>query len=104
MFVGSNRGAGPYGVPYRSITPKAEECTNLIVPVCFSARLIGYALGRMEPWFMVLGESAGVAAATAVTQNVAVQEIDVPQLRAKLRGLGQIINPADAPQKPSKKK
>jgi hypothetical protein len=54
--------AGPYAISYRAITPKAAECENLLVPVCLSASHIAYGSIRMEPVFMVLGESAGVAA------------------------------------------
>jgi hypothetical protein len=92
MFIGSNRGTGvPFGVPYRAITPRQEECENLLVPVCFSASYIAYAAARMEPVFMLAGESAGVAAAQAVRAGKAVQAVDVPALQARLRELGQIL-------------
>ena len=70
MFIGGARGTGrPYAVPYRAITPQAEECSNLLVPVCFSASYIAYASARMEPVFCILGESSGVAAAQAVRES-----------------------------------
>jgi hypothetical protein len=99
MFLGGSKGTGkPYAVPYRSITPKAEECTNLLVPVCFSASYIAYASARMEPVFCVLGESAGVAAATAVRESKDVQAIDVAALQSRLRERGQVLSwpPAEA--------
>jgi len=92
MFLGGGRGTGcPYPVPYRSITPKAEQCTNLLVPVCFSASYIAYASARMEPVFCVLGESAGVAAAQAIRDGVPVQSVDVKRLQARLLQRGQIL-------------
>jgi len=92
MFIGGNRGTGvPYGVPYRAITPREDQCVNLLVPVCFSASYIAYASARMEPVFMVLGESAGMAAAQALDEQAAVQNINVARLQASLRARGQII-------------
>lgn len=74
----------PYPIPYRSIVPQAEECSNLLVPVCLSASHIAFGSIRMEPVFMVLGQSAGLAAVQAIDDNVAVQDIDVPKLQRKL--------------------
>lgn len=92
MFVGGSQGTGhPYPIPYRAITPKAEDCSNLIVPVCFSASYIAYASARMEPVFCVLGESAGVAASMAVKANSSVQSVDVTALRRRLAERGQVL-------------
>ena len=92
MFVGGARGTGhPYPVPYRAITPKAEECGNLLVPVCFSATYIAYASARMEPVFCLLGESAGVAAAQSIKAGVTVQKLDVAALRTRLLERGQVL-------------
>ena len=78
-------GFGPYPVSYRAIVPKKEECSNLLVPVCLSASHIAYGSIRMEPVFMVLGQSAAIAAAEAVDAHSAVQDIDVDQLQEQLR-------------------
>ena len=86
--------AGPYPVAYRSIVPRRGECENLVVPVCLSASHIAYGSVRMEPVFMVLGESAAVAAALAIEAACPVQEIDVARLRERLRADGQVL---DAP-------
>ena len=92
MFVGGSLGTGhPYPIPYRAITPKADQCGNLLVPVCFSASYIAYASARMEPVFCVLGESAGVAAAKAVKAGTSVQDVDAAPLRQRLLERGQIL-------------
>lgn len=93
MFIGGPKGTGhPYPVPYRSITPKAEQCENLLVPVCFSATYIAYASARMEPVFAVLGESSGVAAAQAIKAKQTVQQVDVTKLQSRLKERGQILS------------
>ena len=92
MFLGGARGTNhPYPMPYRAIVPKVAECSNLIVPVCFSASYIAYASARMEPVFCVLGESAGVAAVQALRDSIAVQQIDITRLQHRLRARGQIL-------------
>ncbi len=78
-------GFGPYPIAYRSITPKKEECTNLLVPVCLSATHIAYGSIRMEPVFMVLAQSAAVAAGMAIDGNGVVQDIAVEQLQKTLK-------------------
>ena len=104
MFVGGAKGTGhPYPVPYRSIVPKSAECTNLIVPTCFSASFIAYASARMEPVFCVLGESSGVAAAHAIRAKTDVQSIDVPKLQARLLERGQVIEWTAPPPEAKKK-
>ena len=72
---------GPYPISYRALLPKASECTNLLVPVCLSASHIAFGSIRMEPVFMVLGQSAGVAASLAIDNNTGVQGIDVDRLK-----------------------
>lgn len=80
---------GIYKIPYRAITPERHECGNLLVPVCISASHIAMTSIRMEPVWMILGESAGVAASMAVKAGIAVQDVDYGQLRKKLQGLHQ---------------
>lgn len=77
-------GFGPYPVSYRSIVPKKNECTNLVVPVCLSASHIAYGSIRMEPVFMVLGQSAATAACMAIDSNSSIQDVDVKQLQKTL--------------------
>lgn len=77
-------GFGPYPIAYRSLVPKASECGNLLVPVCLSATHIAFGSIRMEPVFMVLGQSAATAAVMAIDDKVNVQSVSVPELQAKL--------------------
>lgn len=79
------RGFPPYPISYRALTPKQNECTNLLVPVCLSASHIAYGSIRMEPVFMVLGQSAAIAASMAIDDNVPVQNVNVEKLQEKLR-------------------
>ena len=74
-------GFPPYPVSYRSLTPKRSECQNLLVPVCLSSSHIAYGSIRMEPVFMVLGESAAIASSMAIDENVPVQSINVKELK-----------------------
>ncbi|KAA6341843.1 hypothetical protein EZS27_010387 [termite gut metagenome] len=78
-------GFEPYPVAYRSITPKQSGCRNLLVPVCLSATHIAYGSIRMEPVFMVLGQSAAVAASMAIDTRKDVQQIDLKKLQQQLK-------------------
>jgi hypothetical protein len=84
-------GVRPYQIPYRCVTPKRAECDNLLVPVALSASHVTYGSIRMEPQFMILGHSCGVAAALALRQNCAVQEVPMAALQEKLRAQGQVL-------------
>lgn len=77
-------GFPPYPVSYRAITPKRTEASNLLVPVCVSASHIAYGSIRMEPVFMVLGQSAAVAACLAIDKNIPVQEVAVEEIKSVL--------------------
>jgi hypothetical protein len=85
-------GVRPYPISYRSIRPKADECTNLLVPVCLSASHIAFGSIRMEPVFMVLGQSAATAAVHAIEENTTVQGIDYDKLKARLIVDGQVLD------------
>jgi len=82
----------PYQLPYRAILPKRAECDNLLVPVCLSASHVALSSVRVEPTWMVLGQSAGVAAALAAKSNVAVQELPLPELQQHLRDAKQVLD------------
>lgn len=84
-------GFKPYPISYKSLVPKKEECVNLIVPVCLSATHIAFGSIRMEPVFMVLGQSAAIAASLAIDNNVSVQDVGYRKLESVLLKEGQRI-------------
>lgn len=84
-------GFSPYPISYRSIVPKKSECSNLFAPVCLSASHIAFGSIRMEPVFMVLGQSAATAASHAIAERKSVQDIDFEKLRARLIADKQIL-------------
>ncbi len=90
-----------YPVSYKSIVPKKSECANLLVPVALSASHVAFGSIRMEPVFMILGQSAATAAAIAIDDSVAVQDVNYPKLRQRLLKDRQIL---EAPAEPAKKK
>ncbi len=85
-------GFKPYPISYRSIVPKAEDCKNLLVPVCLSASHIAFGSIRMEPVFMVLGQSAATAAAIAIDKKISVQEVPYESLKDQLLKDKQRLN------------
>ena len=93
----------PYPVSYRAIVPHERECANLLVPVAVSASHIAFGSIRMEPVFMLLGQSAATAAALALDAKTSVQAVDYAALRTRLLAAGQklIWTP---PAKPEAKK
>ncbi|MFO0930947.1 MAG: FAD-dependent oxidoreductase [Gemmataceae bacterium] len=82
---------GPYQISYGALVPKRGQCDNLLVPVCVSSSHIAFGSIRMEPVFMVLGQSAATAAALAIDGGTAVQEVAYPKLRARLLRDGQVL-------------
>lgn len=84
-------GFPPYPISYRAILPRKREAENLLVPVCLSATHIAYGSVRMEPVFMILGQSAGTAVALAAASNAAVQDVPYQTLRRELLASGQIL-------------
>lgn len=81
----------PYSIGYDAIVPKASECSNLLVPVCLSSSHIAYGSVRMEPVFMILGESAATAAALAIDGKVSVQKVPYAKLKESLLHQKQIL-------------
>ncbi len=84
----------PYEIAYGALVPKREQVQNLLVPVCVSSSHIAFGSIRMEPVFMILGQSAATAAAMAIDRGLAVQDVPYADLRARLLEDGQIMEVA----------
>jgi hypothetical protein len=89
--------APPYQIGLGAILPVREECTNLLVPVCVSCSHIAYGSIRMEPVFMILGQSAAALACLAVEEGRGIHEIPYAMLREKLLEDGQVLDEPDQP-------
>ncbi|GAB3012690.1 hypothetical protein GCM10027284_35410 [Cyclobacterium sediminis] len=85
----------PYEIAYGSLVPKADEIQNLVVPVAVSASHIAFGSIRMEPVFMILGQSAATAAVMSIDKDISVQELPYSELKAKLLEDGQVLTVAD---------
>jgi lysophospholipase L1-like esterase len=82
---------GPYQIAYGALVPKRGQCDNLLVPVCVSSSHIAFGSMRMEPVFMILGQSAATAAAIAIDAGSPVQAVSYEELRQRLLKDGQIV-------------
>ena len=82
---------GPYQISYDALVPKPDDCSNLLVPVCVSSSHIAFGSIRMEPVFMILGQSAATAAVLAIDENTSVQDVDYDKLRKRLLADGQVL-------------
>jgi hypothetical protein len=87
---------GPYEIAYGALVPKKGQGENLLVPVCVSTSHIAFGSIRMEPVFMILGQSAATAAVLAIEGNTTVQDVPYPRLRERLLKDGQILEYATA--------
>jgi hypothetical protein len=86
---------GPYPISFGAILPKKPQCSNLLVPVAVSSSHLAYGSIRMEPVFMILGQSAATAAVMAIDSDGAVQDVPYPELRARLLADGQVLKLPD---------
>jgi hypothetical protein len=80
-----------YSIDYGAILPKEKECSNLLVSVCVSSSHIAYGSIRMEPVFMILGQSAAMAAAMAIDKKIPVQQLSYVELEKALLAAGQVL-------------
>jgi hypothetical protein len=83
---------GPYEIAYGSLVPKRGQTENLLVPVCVSSSHIAFGSIRMEPVFMILGQSAATAAVMAIDAKIAVQDVPYAKLKERLLKDGQILS------------
>lgn len=90
--VPNTRNGYPYQIPYRSILPRRTDCTNLLVPVAVSASHVAYSSIRVEPTWMAIGQSAGIAAALAAQGGFPVQDVVYSTLRVRLLAQGQVLD------------
>jgi hypothetical protein len=95
-FNNQSWGIFAHEVPYRAITPKREQCGNLLVPVCLGSSHVAYGSIRMEPVFMILGQSAALAAILAIETKDDVQAISYPELKRRMLAQGQILSRKEA--------
>jgi hypothetical protein len=85
-----------WSIPYRAITPRESEASNLLVPVAASATHVAYSSARVEPQYMIMGNAAGTAAVLARDRGLPVQRISVAELQARLRTQGAVLtDPGD---------
>ncbi len=92
LHINGTRHGHPYQVPYRSLTPKRAQCVNLLVPVCLSSSHVALSSIRVEPTWMMLGQSAGVAAAVALKKKTDVQDVSYAQLKERLLKQKQVVD------------
>jgi len=90
----------PYPISYRSIVPRSGECDNLLVTFAVSASHTAFGSIRMEPVFMMISQSAAAAAALAIDDRVAVQQVDYAKLAQQLKAGGQMLEWADSAERP----
>lgn len=81
-----------YQIPYRSLTPKPAECTNLLVPGAASFTHVAFCTLRLESVWMITGHAAGIAAAMAVKSDAEVQKVPLADLQNKLRAQKQVVD------------
>ena len=82
----------PYQIDLGSLLPERKQCLNLLVPVCVSCSHIAFGSIRMEPVFMILGQSAGTIASMAIDKKSAIQEVQYDEIKTRLESDGQILN------------
>jgi hypothetical protein len=85
----------PYQIAFGAIVPKHDEIKNLVVPLAVSASHIAFGSIRMEPVFMILGQSGATAAVMALDKGVTIQNISYEDLKTQLVKDGQVLTLED---------
>ena len=85
------RAPKPYQIDLGSIIPKGDECSNLLIPVCVSCSHIAFGSIRMEPVFMILGQSAGTVASLALKSKKNIHDLTYDEIKKQLISDGQIL-------------
>lgn len=85
----------PYQIDLGTILPKKEQCSNLLVPVAVSSSHIAFGSIRMEPVFMILGQSAGTLVSMALEKNIGIHDVSYPEFRERLLADGQVLEKGD---------
>ena len=90
-FVFGGNSWKPFGISYRSLVPRKTECTNIITPTCLSSSHIAFGAIRLEWTFMIIAQSAAIAADLCLQHRSAVQDVPEAALQDRLRTAGQIL-------------
>ena len=91
VYMKGRKHGYPFHIPYRAITPQAAECDNLLVPVALSCTHVAISSIRVEPTWMILGHSAGIAAALAAKGGTEVQKLDYADFKVRLLAQHQAL-------------
>lgn len=98
-FVFDDNNWGPFGISYRSLTPRASQATNLLTPTCPSSSHVAYGAIRLEQTFMSLGQAAATAAVLSLADGTPVQQVSYAVLRDRLMNDGQVVSVSLVPAK-----
>jgi hypothetical protein len=90
--------AGPYGLTYGA-TISRDIKKLMLSGRCISVDPVVFGSSRVMPTCMSVGEGVGIGAALAVQQNIAPEDVDVQEIRKKLRQYGAILSLEDIPEK-----
>jgi hypothetical protein len=81
----------PYQIDMGAIMPLKSECRNLLVPVAVSSSHIAYGSIRMEPVFMILGQSAATIAGMAIDCNKDIHQLNYVNIKEVLLKDKQVL-------------
>ena len=81
----------PHHVPYRAILPQPTSATTCSCRWRCPAPTSAMSSLRIEATWMLIGQSAGIAAALAADKDVAVQNLPYATLKPRLEAQGQVL-------------